>query len=62
MERSLHRVFCPIITFEGWTNKKAFLTDKTGAPIPRPWAGAYVVMDNLPAYKVTKNKKTDRIY
>lgn len=37
-------------TFEGWTNKDAFLTSVTEVLVPPLWAGACVVMDNLPAH------------
>jgi transposase len=37
-------------TFEGWTNKDAFLTYVTQVLVPQLWAGACVVMDNLPAH------------
>jgi transposase len=36
-------------TFEGWTDKEAFLTYVTQVLVPKLWAGACVVMDNLPA-------------
>jgi len=38
-------------TFEGWTNKDAFLTYVTKVLVPQLWSGACVVMDNLPAHK-----------
>lgn len=39
-------------TFEGWTNKDAFLTYVKEVLVPQLWTGACVVMDNLPAHKV----------
>jgi transposase len=41
-------------TFEGWTNKETFLTYVTQVLVPELWAGACVVMDNLPAHKAIK--------
>jgi transposase len=41
-------------TFEGWTNKEAFLTYVTQVLVPELWPGACVVMDNLPAHKAIK--------
>ena len=46
--------FLAPFTFEGWTNKEAFLTYVTEVLIPQLWPGACVVMDNLPAPKATK--------
>ena len=45
--------FAPF-TFEGWTNKEAFLTYITQVLVPELWSGACVVMDNLPAHKAIK--------
>ena len=41
-------------TFEGWTNKEAFLTYVKQVLVPQLWTGACVVMDNLPAHKAIK--------
>ncbi len=41
-------------TFEGWTNKDAFLTYVKEVLVPQLWTGACVVMDNLPAHKATE--------
>ena len=41
-------------TFQGWTNKDAFLTYVTSVLVPQLWPGACVVMDNLPAHKATE--------
>ena len=41
--------FLAPFTFEGWTNKEAFLTYITQVLVPELWSGACVVMDNLPA-------------
>jgi transposase len=38
-------------TFEGWTNKDAFLTYVREVLVPQLWSGACVVMDNLLAHK-----------
>jgi len=38
-------------TFEGWTNKDAFITYIKEVLVPQLWSGACVVMDNLPAHK-----------
>ncbi|MDZ4877539.1 MAG: IS630 family transposase ISMae26 [Chroococcidiopsis cubana SAG 39.79] len=46
--------FLAPFTFEGWTNKEAFLTYVTQVLVPELWAGACVVMDNLPAHKAIK--------
>jgi transposase len=46
--------FLAPFTFEGWTNKEAFLTYVTEILIPQLWPGACVVMDNLPAHKAAK--------
>ena len=43
--------FLAPFTFEGWTNKEAFLTYVTQVLVPELWPGACVVMDNLPAHK-----------
>jgi transposase len=48
--------FAPF-TFEGWTDKEAFLTYVTQVLVPKLWAGACVVMDNLPAHKALKVRK-----
>jgi transposase len=45
------------LTFEGWTNKEAFLTYVKEVLVPRLWSGACVVMDNLPAHKATEVQK-----
>ena len=39
------------LTFEGWTNKDAFLAYVNSVLLPQLWSGACVVMDNLPAHK-----------
>ena len=41
-------------TFEGWTNKDAFLAYVNSVLVPQLWSGACVVMDNLPAHKATE--------
>ena len=41
------------ITFPGATDALAFITYVTQVLVPNLWAGACVVMDNLPAHKVT---------
>lgn len=41
------------ITFPGATDGLAFKTYVTQVLVPNLWAGACVVMDNLPAHKVT---------
>ena len=41
------------ITFPGATDALAFETYVTQILVPNLWAGACVVMDNLPAHKVT---------
>ena len=46
--------FLAPFTFEGWTNKEAFLTYVTQVLVPQLWTGACVVMDNLPAHKAIK--------
>jgi transposase len=46
--------FLAPFTFEGWTNQEAFLTYVTQVLVPVLWAGACVVMDNLPVHKATK--------
>lgn len=46
--------FLAPFTFEGWTNKEAFLTYVTEVLAPQLWTGACVVMDNLPVHKATK--------
>ena len=46
--------FLAPFTFEGWTNKEAFLTYVTQVLVPELWVGATVVMDNLPAHKARK--------
>ncbi len=46
--------FLAPFTFEGWTNKEAFLTYITQVLVPELWPGACVVMDNLPAHKAIK--------
>lgn len=46
--------FLAPFTFEGWTNKEAFITYITEVLTPQLWAGACVVMDNLPAHKAIK--------
>lgn len=38
-------------TFQGWTNKDAFLIYVNSVLVPQLWSGACVVMDNLPAHK-----------
>ncbi|MGL4620714.1 IS630 family transposase [Chroococcidiopsis sp.] len=48
--------FAPF-TFEGWTDKEAFLAYVTQVLVPKLWAGACVVMDNLPAHKAIKVRK-----
>ena len=45
------------LTFEGWTNKEAFLTYVKEVLVPQLWSGACVVMDNLPAHKATEVQK-----
>lgn len=45
------------LTFEGWTNKEAFLTYVKDVLAPQLWSGACVVMDNLPAHKATEVQK-----
>jgi transposase len=45
------------LTFEGWTNKAAFLTYVKEVLVPQLWSGACVVMDNLPAHKATEVQK-----
>ena len=49
--------FLAPFTFEGWTNKEAFLTYVTQVLVPELWAGACVVMDNLPAHKAISVQK-----
>ncbi len=49
--------FLAPFTFEGWTNKEAFLTYVKEVLLPELWPGACVVMDNLPAHKATKVKE-----
>lgn len=46
--------FLAPFTFEGWTDKEAFLTYVTQVLVPELWVGACVVMDNLPAHKAIK--------
>lgn len=46
--------FLASLTFEGWTNKDAFLTYVTQVLVPQLWPGACVVMDNLPAHKASE--------
>lgn len=46
--------FLAAMTFEGWTNKEAFLTYVTQVLTPQLWPGACVVMDNLPAHKASQ--------
>ncbi len=46
--------FLAPFTFEGWTNKEAFITYVTEVLTPQLWPGACVVMDNLPAHKAIK--------
>lgn len=41
------------ITFPGATDALAFKTYVTQVLVPNLWAGACVVMDNLPAHQVT---------
>ena len=41
------------ITFPGATDGLAFITYVTQVLVPNLWVGACVVMDNLPAHKVT---------
>jgi hypothetical protein len=41
-------------TFEGWTNKDAFLIYVKEVLVPKLWPGACVVMDNLAAHKATE--------
>ena len=46
--------FLAPFTFEGWTNKEAFITYVTEVLTPQLWAGACFIMDNLPAHKANK--------
>ena len=50
--------FLAPFTFEGWTNKEAFLTYVTQVLVPELWAGAGVVMDNLPAEHRHKSSRS----
>ena len=45
--------FLAPFTFEGWTNREAFMTYVTKVLVPQLWSGACVVMDNLSAHKAT---------
>lgn len=47
------QAFLAPFTFEGWTNKDAFLTYVKEVLVSQLWVGACVVMDNLPAHKAT---------
>lgn len=49
--------FLASFTFEGWTDKDAFLTYITKILVPQLWTGACVVMDNLPAHKAIEVKE-----
>ena len=49
--------FLAPFTFEGWTNKEAFLTYIKAVLVPQLWTGACVVMDNLPAHKALEVRK-----
>lgn len=49
--------FMAPFTFEGWTDKNAFLFYVKEVLVPQLWAGACVVMDNLPAHKIAEVKE-----
>jgi hypothetical protein len=46
--------FLAPFTFEGWTDREAFITYVREVLTPQLWVGAIVVMDNLPAQKATQ--------
>jgi transposase len=49
--------FLAPFTFQGWTDKEAFLTYVKEVLLPELWPGACVVMDNLPAHKASEVEK-----